>query len=120
LRCGDCCRPHSLHPQISPTLTHHAATGLFFLFGLRTLYSALFAWEGGSGEMEEVEAELKAKSKKAPKGKGKGKAAEGAPAVLRRPRGHAPLLRRTGVATRPHLTLPQHLISSPPFWWRCL
>lgn len=53
---------------------------LFFFFGLRSLYDALLAWEGGAGESElaEVEAELGGrligddKHKKAEGRKGKG------------------------------------------------
>lgn len=53
---------------------------LFFFFGLRSLYDALLAWEGGAGESElaEVEAELgnelsgDDKNKKAEGQKGKG------------------------------------------------
>lgn len=46
--------------QISKSVTHYLAVGLFFFFGLRSLYDALLAWEGGGGESElaEVEAEL--------------------------------------------------------------
>ena len=76
--------PHA-RPQISDTLTHHAATALFFFFGMRSLYDSLLAWEGGSGEREEVEAELAGKG-----GKGKGKAAKGAKAKGKAVR--APLL----------------------------
>jgi hypothetical protein len=48
-----CVRPRA--PQISPALTHHAATALFFFFGLRTLYQSVLAWEGGD-ELAEVRA----------------------------------------------------------------
>ena len=41
-------------------MTHYFAVALFFFFGLRSLYDALIAWDGGAGESElaEVEAEL--------------------------------------------------------------
>jgi len=47
---------------------------LFFFFGLRSLYDAVVAWDGGSDELAEVEAELadedeKKKGKKGKKGK---------------------------------------------------
>jgi len=51
---------------------------LFFFFGLRSLYDAVVAWDGGSDELAEVEAELadedekKRKKKKGKKGE-KGK-----------------------------------------------
>ena len=44
--------------QVSPQLTHHAATALFFFFGARSLYQSVFAWEGGGEELAEVEKEL--------------------------------------------------------------
>ena len=43
---------------MSPQLTHHAATALFFFFGARSLYQSVFAWEGGGEELAEVEKEL--------------------------------------------------------------
>jgi hypothetical protein len=43
--------------QISKSVTHYLATGLFFFFGLRSLYDAVFAWKP-SEELAEVEAEL--------------------------------------------------------------
>ena len=47
---------------------------MFFFFGLRSLYDAVVAWDGGSDELAEVEAELadedeKKKGKKGKKGK---------------------------------------------------
>jgi putative Ca2+/H+ antiporter (TMEM165/GDT1 family) len=39
-------------------VTHHAATALFFSFGLRSLYQSVFAWDGGGEELAEVEKEL--------------------------------------------------------------
>ena len=48
-------------PQISPALTHHAATALFFFFGLRTLYQSVFAWEGGD-ELAEVRRSTRARA----------------------------------------------------------
>jgi putative Ca2+/H+ antiporter (TMEM165/GDT1 family) len=86
------CRTHLLGfltaaLQISPKVTHHAATGLFFLFGVRTLYGAIFAWDG-AGELEEVEAELKAKTKAKP---GRPRAASPSPkAKPGRPRAASP------------------------------
>lgn len=52
--------PRLLQSQISKSLTHYLAVGLFFFFGLRSLYESIFAWDGGGGESElaEVEAEL--------------------------------------------------------------
>ncbi len=53
------CRQRSRVPagaQMSPTLTHHAATALFFFFGLRTLYQSTVAWEGGESELAEARA----------------------------------------------------------------
>mmetsp|Transcript_313 Transcript_313/g.1213 ORF Transcript_313/g.1213 Transcript_313/m.1213 type:complete len:127 (-) Transcript_313:158-538(-) len=43
---------------ISKDVTHYLAVGLFFFFGLRSLYDAVVAWDGGSDELAEVEAEL--------------------------------------------------------------
>ena len=63
------------HPQISKEITHYLAVGLFFFFGLRSLYESIFAWDGGGDELAETEAELadadkKKKSTKKKKKKG--------------------------------------------------
>ena len=62
------------HPQISKEITHYLAVGLFFFFGLRSLYESIFAWDGGGDELAETEAELADadKKKKSTKKKKKG------------------------------------------------
>ena len=60
--------------QVSPSVTHHGATALFFFFGLKSVYSSTLGWAGGEGELSEVEAELN--EKKTPK-KGASKAKAG-------------------------------------------
>ena len=58
---------------ISKEYTHYLAVGVFFFFGLRSLYESLIAWEGGGmeEELKETEKELKDadKSKKKKKSK---------------------------------------------------
>ena len=44
---------------------------MFFFFGLRSLYDAVVAWDGGSDELAEVEAELADEDEKKRKKKGK-------------------------------------------------
>jgi putative Ca2+/H+ antiporter (TMEM165/GDT1 family) len=54
---------------ISRTYTHHAATLLFFVFGVRVLYEAYTGEiEGGESELQEVERELSAAGHKTSSG----------------------------------------------------
>jgi putative Ca2+/H+ antiporter (TMEM165/GDT1 family) len=54
---------------ISRTYTHHAATLLFFVFGLRVLYEAYTGeGEGGENELQEVERELSSSAHKTSSG----------------------------------------------------
>ena len=57
--------PTLLLGQVSPSVTHHGATALFFFFGLKSVYSSTLGWAGGEDELSEVEAELN--EKKTPK-----------------------------------------------------
>eukprot|EP00218_Dolichomastix_sp_CCMP3274_P008531 CAMPEP_0170144294 /NCGR_PEP_ID=MMETSP0033_2-20121228/13404_1 /TAXON_ID=195969 /ORGANISM="Dolichomastix tenuilepis, Strain CCMP3274" /LENGTH=219 /DNA_ID=CAMNT_0010380785 /DNA_START=65 /DNA_END=724 /DNA_ORIENTATION=- len=53
---------------ISRTITHWIATGMFFFFGLRSLYDSVIAWkDDGESELAEVEAELSGDLSKSPK-----------------------------------------------------
>lgn len=44
---------------LSPKITHWAATGLFFLFGIKLLYESYTTDEGNDNELESVEESLK-------------------------------------------------------------
>ena len=66
--------------QVSPSVTHHGATALFFFFGLKSVYSSTLGWAGGEDDLSEVEAELKETKtpKKGAKTKAGGKKGMGA------------------------------------------
>ena len=70
------------HPQISKEITHYLAVGLFFFFGLRSLYESIFAWDGGGDELAETEAELADADKKKKSTKKKKKAALLSPVLV--------------------------------------